>query len=163
MGLADVGKKQAQVIVNLGRGGDDGARIGARPALLDGDGRRKPLDEIHIRLFHLIQKLPRVSRERLDIFALALGVNGVKGQRRFARTAQPGDDDQFVARDGEAEVLQIMLARAANPDEFLGHDIEFCNQSIPPAYPDSRQMPSPRSVPDTFSLLIIIVIPILII
>ena len=86
----------------------------ARPALLDGDGRRKPLDKIHLRLFHLIEELPRISRERLDIFPLSLRVNGVEGQRRLARAAQPGDHDQFVARDGEAQVLQIMLARAAD-------------------------------------------------
>jgi hypothetical protein len=33
-----------------------------------------------------------------------------------------------------------MLARAANPDEFLGHDFEFCNECIPSAYSEEYEM-----------------------
>ena len=119
MRLADVRVEQAQVIVNLGRGRDDRARIGAGTALLDGDGRRKSFDVIHVRLLHLVEELPGVSRERFDIFALAFGVNRVEGERRFARTAQAGDDHQLVARDFEREILEIMLTRAADLDEIL--------------------------------------------
>src|SRR5262249_31713723 len=40
IGLADVRVKQAQVIKNLGGGGDNRAWAGARTSLLDGDSRR---------------------------------------------------------------------------------------------------------------------------
>ena len=99
MRLADVRVKQAQVIVNFRGGGDDGARAAAGTALLDGDGRRQALDEIHVRLLHLVEELPGVGGKALDVFALALGVNGVERERRFAAAAQAGDDHQLVARD----------------------------------------------------------------
>ena len=125
IGLADVGVEQAQVVVNLGGGGDDGAGAGAGAALLDGDGGGKPLDEVHVRLLHLVEELPGVGREGLDVLALALGVNGVEGERGLARTAQAGDDHQLVARDVQREVLEVMLTRPADSDEFFAHGLDF--------------------------------------
>ena len=84
--LADVRVEQAQVIVNLRGGGDDGARAGAGAALLDGNGRGQALDEVHVRLLHLVEELPGVSGERLDVLALPLGVDGVERERGLART-----------------------------------------------------------------------------
>jgi hypothetical protein len=40
--------------------------------------RRQALDEVDLRLLHLIEELPGISRERFDILALALGENRVK-------------------------------------------------------------------------------------
>ena len=123
--LADVRVEQAQVIVNLRGGGDDRARAAAGTALLDGDGRRQALDEVHVRLLHLVEELPGVGGERFDVFALALGVDGVERERRLARAAQAGDDHQLVARDVQREVLEVVLTRAADPDEFFAHGREF--------------------------------------
>ncbi len=125
IGLADVRVEQAQVIVNLRGGGDDGARAGAGAALLDGDGRGEALDEVHVRLLHLVEELPGVGGEGLDVFALALGVDGVEGERRLARAAQAGDDHQLVARDVQREVLEVVLTRPADSDEFFAHGREF--------------------------------------
>src|SRR5207237_352942 len=100
-------------------------------ALFNSDSGRKSLDKIDVRLLHLVEELARVSRERLDIFALALGVNRVEGKRRFPRTAQASDDHQFVARDFEREVLEVVLTRSANFDKFLRHDCEFCHTGNP--------------------------------
>ena len=125
MRFADVRVKQAEVIVNLGGGGDDGARAGAGAALFDGDGRRQALDEIHLRLLHLVEELAGVGGEAFDVFALALGVNRVERERRLAAAAQAGDDHQLVARDVQREVFEIVLTRAADADEFLAHDSEF--------------------------------------
>ena len=130
-GLPDVRVQQTQIIVNLRRGGDGRARVHAGTALLDGDGRRKALDVIHVRLLHLVEELPRVSGEDLDVFALALGVNRVKRERRLARPAQAGDDDQLVARDFEREIFEIMLPRAADADEIpCSCNPNFANQII---------------------------------
>ncbi len=125
MRLADVRVQQPEVVVNLRGGGDDGARAAAGTALFDGNGRRQALDEIHVRLLHLVEELPGVGGQALDVFALALGINRVERQRRFAAAAQAGDDDQPVARDVQREVLQIVLTRAADADEFLAHSREF--------------------------------------
>ena len=71
---------------------------------------------------HLIEELPRVSRKRLDIFALALGVNGVERQRGLSRTAQASDYHQLITGNIQRKILEIMLTRAANPDNFLAHE-----------------------------------------
>ena len=82
---------------------------------------RKPFDGVHFRALHLIEELPRVGGKRFDVAALALGVNRVKRERGFARTGKPGDDGQRVARNFEADVLQVVLARAANDDFGQAH------------------------------------------
>jgi hypothetical protein len=86
---------------------------------------RKALDEIHVRFLHLVKELARVSGEGFDVFALALGVNRVEGERRLARAAQTRNDNQFVAWDLEREVLEIMLTRAADLDKFFAHRLGF--------------------------------------
>ena len=80
---ADARVQQAQVVVDLGDGADGGARVVAGGLLLDRDGRRQALDQVHIRLVHQLQELPGVGRQALDIAALALGVKRVEGERGF--------------------------------------------------------------------------------
>ncbi len=80
MRLAQVRVEQAQVIVDFGGGRNDRPRAGAGTALLNGDRRRQPFDEVHVGLAHLIQKLPGVGGQRLHVLALAFGVNGIEGQ-----------------------------------------------------------------------------------
>ena len=74
-------------------------------ALFDGDGRRKPLDEIDVRLFHLIEELPGVSREALDVAALAFRIECIEGERRFSGPAQAGDNDEFFPGNLDVEIL----------------------------------------------------------
>ena len=116
---ADARPQQPHVIVNLGDGADGGARVAARRLLLDGNGRRKPVDQVHIGLLHHLQKLPRIGRQALDIAALALGVDRVEGEARLARARQARDDHELLARDIERNVLEIVLARAAHRDVCL--------------------------------------------
>ena len=113
---ADRRVQQAQVVVDLGDGADGGARAAAGGLLLDGDGGAQAVDGIDIGPLHLVQKLARVGGERLHIPPLALGVDGVEGQRGFARSAQPGDHGEGVARDLDVDILQIVLARAMHGD-----------------------------------------------
>jgi len=119
--LTDRRKKNAQVVVNLGRRRDCRSWIGAGTALLDRDRWGKSFDEIHVRLFHLIEELPRVSGETFDVTALALGVESVEGERRFPGTAQTRDDHQLLPRDFHVEVLQIVLARTTDLDNLRRH------------------------------------------
>ena len=78
--LAGAGEEQAQVVVDLGDRADGGARIAVGGLLVDRHRRGEPLDEVHARLVHLPQELPRVARERLDVAPLPLGEDGVEGQ-----------------------------------------------------------------------------------
>ncbi len=71
---------------------------------------------VEIGLLHLPEELAGVGGKGLDVAALALGIDGVEGERRLAGAGQPGDHHQLVARQGDVDVLQIVLARAADLD-----------------------------------------------
>ena len=118
--VADARVEQAQVVVDLGDRADGGARVARGRLLVDGDGRRQALDGVHVGLVHLPQELAGVGGQRLDVAALALGVDRVEGQRRLARAGEPGDDDEAVARQAQGDVLEVVLARAGD-DEIVGH------------------------------------------
>src|SRR5690606_40216561 len=48
--------------------------------------------------------------------SLSFGEDGVDGERAFARSAGAGQHDQFVARDVDVDVAQIVDASAAHTD-----------------------------------------------
>ena len=118
---ADPREQQAQVVVDLGDRPDRGARVAASALLVDGDGRREPVDLVDVRLLHLAQELAGVGGQALDVAPLALGVDRVEGEAGLAGAAQAGDDDEPVAREGDRDVLEVVLARAAHDELILGH------------------------------------------
>src|SRR5208282_1844283 len=87
-----------------------------RVPLPDGDGRRDSGDGIHVRLLDALQELPRVGGERFDVAPLAFGVYGVARQRAFAGAAHSGHYRQRVVGNVEADVLQVVDARAPHLD-----------------------------------------------
>ncbi len=119
-GHADAGVEQPEVVVDLGDRADRGARVARGALLVDGDGRREALDEVHVGLVHLAQELAGVGRQRLDVAALALGVDGVEGQRGLARAGQAREDDETVARQLEGDVAEVVLSRPPDGDR-VGH------------------------------------------
>jgi len=112
----DAGIEQAQVVVDLGDGADGGARIVRGGLLLDGDRRGQPFDGVHVGLFHHREELPGVGGERLHIAALPLCVERVEGQGRFSGAGQAGDHDEFVAGEGEVDVLQVVGTSPTDQD-----------------------------------------------
>src|SRR6185437_8008610 len=116
VGLADAGKQQPQIIVDLGDRAHCRPRIVRGRLLLDRDRRRQPLDQIDVRFFHQLQELPRVRRQRLDVAPLPLGIERVEGERAFSRARQAGDHDQPMTRQIEVDVLQIVGARTPDSD-----------------------------------------------
>ncbi len=72
--------QQPQVVVDLGDRAHGRPRVARRGLLVDRDRRRQPLDEVDVGLVHLPEELARVRRERLDVAALALGVDRVERQ-----------------------------------------------------------------------------------
>ena len=85
---ADARIEQAQIVIDLGDRAHRRARVVRSAALVNRDGRRKPLDLIHVRLFHLAQELPRIGRQAFDVAALAFGKDRVERQRRLAGAGQ---------------------------------------------------------------------------
>ena len=116
IGNADAREQKPHVIVDFGDGADGRAGILRRRLLLDRNRRREAVDLVDVGLLHHLEKLARIGRQRFDIAALAFGIDRVEGERGFARARKAGEHHQLVARDGEVDVLEIMLARAANDD-----------------------------------------------
>ncbi len=79
-----------------------------------------PSMPIDVGLLHPLEELPGVGRQRLDVAALAFGVDRVEGERRLARPAHAGDDDEPAVRQRQVDVLQVVRARAANDERTLG-------------------------------------------
>jgi len=124
--LTHSGKKDPEIIVNFGRGRDCGSRVGAGAALFDGDRRREPLDKINIRLFHLVEELPRISGETFDIAALPLGIKSIERQRGLPRATQARNDNELLPWNLHMKVLQIVLAGTTNFDNLRRHSDEEC-------------------------------------
>ena len=119
-GRAAARVQQAQVVPDLRRGRHDRARAVAARALLDRDGGGQAVDRLDVRLLHLVEELPRVRGERLHVLALPLGEDRVEGERALARARHAGDHHQAVAGQVDREVLEVVLAGAANADGLLG-------------------------------------------
>ena len=118
---ADRGVEQAQVVVDFGDGADGGARAAAGGFLLDGNGRAEPFDRVDVGALDLVEKLAGIGRKRLDIAALALGIDGVEGERALAGAGESGDHGEGVARDAHVDVAQVMLARPTHRDVSNRH------------------------------------------
>ena len=119
--LAGPGKQQLEVVVELGHGAHRGARGAHRVGLVNRNCRRHAVDPVHRRLVHAVQKLTRVGRKGFHIAPLPFGVQGVKHQTRLARAAGAGDHRQLAGADVQIEILEVVLARAANADKTVGH------------------------------------------
>ncbi len=116
VGVADPSPEQAEVIVDLRHGPHRRARVARCGLLVDRDRRREALDRVDVGLLHLAEELARVGGERLDVAALTLGVDRVEGEAGLARSREPGDDDQRVARDRQIDPLQVVRARSGDDD-----------------------------------------------
>ena len=97
--------EELEVVVNLGEGADGRASGADGVFLLDGDGGRDAVDAIDLGLVHAVKELTDVGREGLDVAALALGVEGVKGEGGFSAAGRAGDDGELADGDVEIEVL----------------------------------------------------------
>src|SRR5690606_2038912 len=60
--------------------------------------------------------------EALHVAALTLRVDGVEREAGLAAAGQAGDHDQPVTRQLDRDVLEVVLASAANDELILGHD-----------------------------------------
>ena len=116
--------QQPQVVVHLGHGPDGGARVVTGRLLLDRDGGRESLDGVDIGLLHEPQELSRVRGERLDIASLPFSVDRIERERRLSRAGQAGHDRQLIARDGDADVAEIVLTGTAH-HERIGRTDRF--------------------------------------
>ena len=76
---------------------------------------------LNIGLLHHFEELARIGAQAFDIAALALGVDGVERQARFAAARQAGDHDQLIARQIDIHAFEIMFTRTAHTDVGQTH------------------------------------------
>ena len=117
--LSAAREEQPEVVVNFRGRGHDRTRVPRGVLLANGYRGRDTRDFVHVRLFHALEKLPRVGGERLDVAALALGINRVEGKRGLARSAHAGDHGNRVMRNFHAHVFEVVYASAADADGLL--------------------------------------------
>ena len=105
-------EQQFEVVVDFGRRAHGRTGVARVDLLLDGDGRRDARDDVHVGFVDLPEELPGVGREALDVAALPLGETRVEGQRRFARTGKSRHDDEFVVRNFDLDVAEVVDPRS---------------------------------------------------
>ena len=116
--LADPRPQQAQVVVNLGHRADRRSRVARGRLLVDRDRRRQPFDRVDVGLLHQAEELARVGGERLDVAALAFGVDRVESEAGLTRSREPGDHDHRVPGQVEIDPLQVVLTGPGDDDAF---------------------------------------------
>src|SRR5438477_2966822 len=113
-------EEQLQVVVQLGHRADRGARSAHRVGLVDGDRRRDAFHGVDLRPVHAVQELPRVRAERFHVAPLPFGIERIEDERGLVRAPTAGDDDELAARDRQGQILQVVLAGAADDNGVAG-------------------------------------------
>ena len=121
--------EQAQVIVDFGCRGYRRARVACRVLLLDGDGRRKAIDQIDIGFLNPLEKLPRIGGQRLHIPPLPLGIDSVEGKRTLPRPRYSADHRQLPRGNLAGDVLQVVSPRTADNDGVVQWEGTIKNSS----------------------------------
>ena len=82
------------------------------------------LNGLDQRFFDAFEKLSGIRGHRLDVTALALGIQGIERQRGLARTRYPGEYGQCAMRDIAGHMLEGMCPSPPNfdgpPDRSTG-------------------------------------------
>src|SRR5258708_18599153 len=84
--------------------------------LLDRHARRQPAYQIDIRLFKLLDELPRIRRHAVEKTSLSLREQDIKCERGFAGATQTGNDYHLLPRNFDVDVFQVVLACAPDLD-----------------------------------------------
>ena len=81
--------------------------------------RRNILDCIDLRTRELVNKLPGIRGEAIQISALSLSIHNIFGNARFPRSRNTRECDNFSERNFYVNILQIMNSRPLNSKILL--------------------------------------------
>jgi hypothetical protein len=119
MRLAEPAEEDPQEGERVGRRAHRRARVGAHPLLVDDDRRRQAVEHIDIRPGQGRHEALHEGAVGLVDHPLRLGRDGVEDQRTLARPGHAREDGQPPLGDLDVDVLEVVLARAVDPDEVV--------------------------------------------
>ena len=121
----DARVQKTEIVVDLRYRSDCGAWVFGGRFLINGDRRRQTVDEIHVGLIELSQKLSRIRGKRFHESSVSFRVKCIECKRGFTRAGKSRENDELVARNFHVHVFQIMHPRALNTDIFCRHIFLF--------------------------------------
>jgi hypothetical protein len=124
LGRADVrlpepAEQDAQHRVGVGGGADRGAGVGPHPLLVDDDRGRQPLE--HVDLGPRQRRHEALHEGAVGLVDQPLRLRGDRAehQRALARAGDAGEHRQPALRDLDADVLEVVHARAVHADQIV--------------------------------------------
>ena len=124
LGRADVrlpepAEEDAQHRVGVGGGADGGAGVGAHPLLVDDDRGRQPFE--HVDLGPRQRRHEALHEGAVGLVDQPLRLRGDRAehQRALARAGDAGEHRQPALRDLDADVLEVVHARAVHADQIV--------------------------------------------
>src|SRR5689334_18876265 len=101
-------------MMDLGQRRDGALATAATAALLASHGRRNAEDRVHVGARRWLDELAGVGAERFEIAPLALREDEVEGESGLAAAGYAGHHSEAIARDGNVNVPEIVLARSSH-------------------------------------------------
>ena len=117
--LSEPAEQDPQHRVGVGGGADRGAGVGAHPLLVDDDRGRQPFEHVDVGPRQRRHEALHEGAVGLVDQPLRLRGDRVEHQRALARARDAGEHRQPALRDLDADVLEVVLARAVHADQIV--------------------------------------------
>ena len=117
--LPEPAEEDAQHRVGVGGGADGGAGVGAHPLLVDDDRGRQPFEDVDLGPRQRRHEALHEGAVGLVDQPLRLRGDRAEHQRALARAGDAGEHRQPALRDLDADVLEVVHARAVHADQIV--------------------------------------------
>ena len=143
--LPEPAEEDAQHRVGVGGGADRGARVGAHPLLVDDDRRRQPVE--HVDVGPRQRRHEALHERAVGLVDQPLRLRGDRAEheRALARARDAGEHGQPALRDLDADVLEVVHARAVHADQVVAVGGVGCDARALAG--GHRSCSSPRTLP----------------
>ena len=145
MRLREPAEEDAQHRVGVGGGADRRARVGPHPLLVDADRSRQPLEHVDLGPRRRRHEALHEGAVGLVDKPLRLRGDGAEHERALARAGDAREHRQPTLRDLDADVLEVVHARAVHADQVVavGGAADDC-VSVVVAMPARLEFAAPR-------------------